>query len=127
MIFGWRLTNKPPHVESEEIKALQGLLADEAKYRADAAAKANVVAEQLEEAREQEHKRLLTMQKANNTQAVVHLKSAERYEAQLEFAKGARRTELQAIVDTRVETARHLGFELKGTITETIQWLLTQQ
>lgn len=101
-IFGWRLTNKPIHVESERVKALKLALA-EAQY--------------------QERERSSNQVIKDKRQAIVHLKAAERYFESMQLATGARVSELKAIVDSRLEKARQLGFELKGSITQTIQRL----
>jgi len=128
MIFGWRLTNKTPHIESEEVKELHALLKGEKAERAlqakAAVKEASALKLELKKAQEEEVKRLSIQQNANKQQALNHLQAAERYFEQMEQATGARVSQLKAIVDTRLEQAKNLGFELNGTITNTIQGLL---
>ena len=127
MIFGYRLTNKPPHVESDEIKELHALLAAEKAVRDRQAQKSSeesaALKAELAESQYQERERVSTQMNKNKRQAVVHLKKAERYFEQMELAEGSRVSELKAIVDGRLEKAEQLGFKLKGSITETIQSL----
>ena len=56
--------------------------------------------------------------------ALEHLRIAERYNDSMLTMKGARRSELKAIVDRRIEMAENLGVPLKGTITNTINDLM---
>ena len=128
IFFGWRFTRKPPHVESDEIKALHKLLKNEKAERASQAKKAAKNAKalklELEKAKLKEQQRLSIQREDNKQQAINHLQAAERYFEQMEQAKGARVSQLKAIVDTRLEQAENLGFKLNGSITKTIQGLL---
>jgi hypothetical protein len=123
-IFGWRLTNKKPHIESDMVQELHRKLEVEQKHRENEAFKAANKEVELKlllskaEAEENERQKRLTSK--NRTQALNHLRMAERYYEQMTQSLGARKTELRAIVDKRVEQAENLGFKLKGTISETI-------
>jgi len=127
MIFGYRLTNKPPHIESEEVKELHALLKAEKKVRdrqaLNAAEEAASLKLALAESQYQARDRASTRKIKNQRQGLVHLRAAERYFEAMQMAKGARVSELKALVDSRLEKASHLGVELKGTITKTIQGL----
>jgi len=128
MIFGWRLTNKPPHVESKEVKELHKLLRDEKIIRESQAKEAQSEAKKLKveliKARTKEEKRLEVSHNNNKEQAIIHLKAAERYDNSMSQSKGSRKSQLKAIVDDRIEKASNLGFNLNGSITETINKLL---
>lgn len=106
MIFGWRLTRELPHIESDADKEVKALKLD------------------LVKAKKKEDERINTHKSVNKEQAINHLRAAERYSEQMEQATGARVSQLKAIIDTRLEQAKNLGFELNGSITNTIQGLL---
>jgi len=124
-IFGWRLTRKPVHVESEEVSSLHKLLKAEQTIRTENEKNAIQVEKDLKEQLKYEKERVKIQQDANKIQAIIHLRAAERYNESFEQSVGARQSELKAIIDARVEKVEQLGFKLKGSITETIQWLLT--
>lgn len=109
---------------STELDEVKALLKEEKKFRIRQAKKAEAAAKilklELAEAKAAEKERLQAQQKVNKKQAIVHLKAAERYHEQMELATGSRVSELKAIVDVRVEKAKHLGFALTGSITKTI-------
>ena len=67
-----------------------------------------------------ENKRVYDQSLLNKAQALVHLRAAERYIDAFNQATGARRSELQAIIDARLEKASNLGFAIKGDITQAI-------
>lgn len=127
-IFGWRLTNKKPEVESEKINALHKLLENESKARAkqekDSKAAVKKLKIDLKEVKEREEEAKRKAKDNNKEQALAHLKAAERYENSMAQATGARKTQLQAIVDDRLEKAKNLGYDLKGSISATINSLL---
>jgi len=52
--------------------------------------------------------------------ALIHLRAAERYIDGFNQAKGARKSELQAIIDARLEKAANLGYPIQGDITQAI-------
>ncbi len=83
-----------------------------------------VISEELIKAQELEAKQLERRAREDKACALEHLRVAERYNDLMLDAKGARKTELQAIVDRRLEFAYNLGFPLNGTISHTINELL---
>lgn len=123
-IFGLRITTKPAHVESEEIKSLHKLLKEEKKLRADADKKREQVKkEHAKVVKEQERQAQLAYE-CSKKQAIAHLRIAERYADQLTQCKGARHSEIKALLDSRLEKAEHLGFKVTGDITKAInKWL----
>lgn len=126
-MFGWRLTNKKPEVESEIVKDLhQKLEVEQSARKADvdkAKDKATKLKSELAEAKEAEAKRVSVQQNKNRAQAVEHLKAAERYKNSASQAQGARVTQLQAIIDERLEKVKNLGFEVTGNISNMINRL----
>jgi DNA-directed RNA polymerase alpha subunit len=126
-IFDWRLTNKKPIIESEEIKELHEALDNEREHRE---AQEKALKKEAEEAKKELHrvkkeeaKRIEAAKRSNRKAAISHLVAAERYENALGKAQGARKSQLQAIIDERVEKFENLGFKLNGSITKTIQGL----
>ncbi|MGB1304025.1 hypothetical protein [Pseudoalteromonas marina] len=79
---------------------------------------------ELKKAKQKEADRENITLNKNKMQALEHLRVAERYSEQIGLAQGSRKTELQSLVDTRLEKAKNLGFDLDGTITETINGLV---
>ena len=126
-LFGWRLTNKKPKVESDSIQELHNQLEIEQRYRKEQVEtlkiEANAVKKELHAVKKAEAKRVLAQKKQDRKQALAHLKAAERYDEAMSKSTGARRSELKAIVDKRVEQFTNLGFKLNGTITNTIAGL----
>ena len=90
----------------------------------DAAKKVEVLEAQLEQAKQEESERVQQLNKKSKAQALAHLRAAERYYDQMIQAKGARKSEIKAIVDLRLERAEQLGYSVRGTITETINRLV---
>jgi len=123
-IFSW-FKSKPVNMESDEVKSLHKLLKAEKAIRKNQADKAKDIEAQLKKDLINEKERVKQRIVGNKPQALIHLRAAERYSESLYQATGPRRAELQAIVDLRLEKYTNLGFEFKGTITETIQWLST--
>lgn len=74
----------------------------------------------LKQALKEEAVREASNNKKSRQQALAHLKVAERYQESIATLTGSRKTEIQAIVDKRVENAANLGLRLRGTISETI-------
>lgn len=126
--FGWRLTNKQPIVESEAIKELHLALKIEQDYRKEALEIAKTKEAKLKvllskaELEQSERQKKLTQK--NKKQATAHLKIAERYYEQMSQTSGARHSELKSIVDNRLEKAKNLGFNVKGSITQTINGMM---
>ena len=126
-LFGWRLTNKKPEVESDIIKELHEKIDTEQRYRNEQASTLKKEAEkakaELHKVKADEAKRIKATQKSNRKRAIAHLKAAERYHNAMTKTTGARHSELRAIVDGRIEQFTNLGFKLNGSITNTITGL----
>ena len=126
-MFGWRLTNKKPIIESEEIKELHEALDNEREHREKEEAalrkEAEAATAELHRVKKEEAKRINARRKVDKRVAIAHLVAAERYENAMDKAQGARKSQLKAIVDERVEKFTNLGFKLNGSITKTIQGL----
>lgn len=90
----------------------------------EAAKKIELLEVQLEQAKQEESERVQQLNKKGKAQAIAHLRAAERYYEQMIQTKGARKTELKAIIDLRLERAEQLGYAVRGTITETINRLV---
>lgn len=120
-IFGWKLTKEVPQADTDRVKDLLARLDTEKKLRAKASEKLKI---EIKKAKALEAKTLMKQQSIGKQQAIVHLKAAERYNEQMSKMSGARHSELKAIVDSRLEAAKNLGFDLSGTITETINKLI---
>ena len=123
-IFGWRLTNKKPQVESDRIQHLQTLLETEQRHREEQRVKSENKEVELKillsKAEAEERARDKSARSKSKSMAIVHLKAAERYNEQAELSTGARKAELKAIVENRLEKVKQLGIHLDGSITETI-------
>ena len=78
---------------------------------------------ELAKARKNEANRVNVVLNKNKARALEHLKVAERYELQIGQMKGARKSEFQSLVDTRLEKASNLGFKVNGSITAAINGL----
>ena len=126
-MFGWRLTNKKPEVESDIIKELHEKIDTEQRYRSEQARvlqkETDAAKKELHQVKKEEAERVKKAKRDNRKAAIAHLKMAERYHDAMTRAKGARRSELRAIVDKRLEQFTNLGFKLNGTITKTIEGL----
>lgn len=126
-IFGWRLTNKKPQVESDQVKELHEKLDTEQRFRDEEkkleAKKLKEREIELKTLKRAEAERIKKQQRNNKKAAISHLKMAERYYDSMTRAKGSRKSELRAIIDKRIEQAANLGFQLNGTITNTIERL----
>ena len=116
-MFGWFKKN-------DDVSALTKLLESERAERIRLEQVAIEVQRKIEEqlvtAEFDEKFRTHEHSLAKKSQALTHLKAAERYIDSFNQAKGARRSELQAIIDSRLEKAAQLGFAIKGDITQAI-------
>jgi hypothetical protein len=127
-IFGWRLTNKKPEVESDKVKEIHALLKGEVDHRQNLEkihSNEQVKLKKKVVFAEGEAKKARAKQiNDNKSEAIIHLRAAERYENMMDQCKGSRADELKAIVSARVEKALNLGFEVQGSISKTINRLM---
>jgi len=127
MIFGWRLTNKPVQVESEQVKELHELLKDEKLARESQAKESELakkkLGKELQEAKKLNNELQAKQQDRNRVTAIKHLKIAERYEGMMELSTGSRQLEMLAIVAARIEAVEGLGIKVNG-VTKTLNRLL---
>lgn len=110
--------------EEQDISALTKLLkAEQAERRRleQVASEAKIAKDkEMKITKHLEKQRLYDQSIATKSQALVHLRVAERFIDSFNQAKGARKSELQAIIDGRLEQAANLGFPIKGDITQAI-------
>ena len=118
-MFGWFKKS-----EEQDISTLTKLLkAEQAERRRleEVASLAKIAKdEEMVETKRLERNRVYEQSLARKSQALIHLRAAERYIDSFNQAKGARRSELQAIIDARLEKSANLGFPIKGDITQAI-------
>ena len=118
-MFGWFKKS-----EEQDITVLTRLLeAEQAERRRleQVASEAKIAKDkEMKVTKHLEKQRLYNQSLANKSQALIHLRAAERYIDSFNQATGARRSELQAIIDGRLEKAANLGFGIKGDITQAI-------